>query len=278
MRLRTENASFAYPGKMGSEKKYIFRDVDVELEGGGIMAILGPNGSGKTTFLRCLMGMLKWTSGRSLFDERDTNTLSTKEFWSKVSYVPQQRMATSSFTAFETVLLGRSGQIGFLSTPKKNDIEAAEKIMEELGIIAYRNRECNTLSGGEFQMVLIAKALVSSPELLILDEPESGLDFRNQLIVLNAMDKLKEKGISCIFNTHYPKHALQKADCSLILGGKKPYFGKTDETVNEQTIEAVFGVRAVINEMQVDGETIKNIVPLYVTEKKPEIEDSLSSK
>jgi iron complex transport system ATP-binding protein len=268
LRLHTENASFSYPGKSGDEKKNIFKDVNIVLESGHIMAILGPNGSGKTTFLRCLMGMLKWTSGKSYFDDRDTNTLSSKEFWNKVSYVPQQRMATSSFTAFETVLLGRSGQIGFLSTPKKSDIEACEQIMEELGIIAYKNKDCSTLSGGEFQMVLIAKALVSGPELLILDEPESGLDFRNQLIVLNTMDKLKAKGISCIFNTHYPKHALQKADCSLILGGDKPYFGKTDETVNEKTIEAVFGVRAVINEMQVDGEIIKNIVPLYVTEKR----------
>lgn len=268
MRLHTENASFSYPGKSGDEKKNIFKDVNIVLESGHIMAILGPNGSGKTTFLRCLMGMLKWTSGKSYFDDIDTNTLTSKEFWNKVSYVPQQRMATSAFTSFETILLGRSGQIGFLSTPKKSDIEAAEQIMEELGIIAYKNRDCSTLSGGEFQMVLIAKALVSGPELLILDEPESGLDFRNQLIVLNTMDKLKAKGISCIFNTHYPKHALQKADCSLILGGDKPYFGKTDETVNEKTIEAVFGVRAVINEMQVDGEIIKNIVPLYVTEKR----------
>lgn len=265
MRLRTENASFAYPGKTDEEKRYLFRDVNIDLEGGGIMAILGPNGSGKTTFLRCLMGMLKWTSGKSYFDDKDTNTLSSKEFWSKVSYVPQQRMATSSFTAFESVLLGRSGQIGFLSTPKKSDIEAAEKIMEELGIIAYKNRDCNTLSGGEFQMVLIAKALVSDPELLILDEPESGLDFRNQLVVLNTMDSLKNKGISCIFNTHYPKHALQKADCSLILGGKQAYFGKTSEIVNEKTIEDVFGVKAVINEMKVNGEVIKNIVPLYIS-------------
>ena len=82
------------------------------------------------------------------------------------------------------------------------------------------------------------------------------------------MDKLKEKGISCIFNTHYPKHALQKADYSLILGGETPVFGETGTVVNEKNIEEVFGVRAVINEMQVDGETIKNIIPLYVTGKK----------
>ena len=265
MRLRTEKASFAYPGKTGEEKKFLFKDVNIDLESGGIMAILGPNGSGKTTFLRCLMGMLKWSSGKSYFDDRDTNSLSSKEFWSKVSYVPQQRMATSSFTAFESVLLGRSGQVNFFGTPKKADMEASEQIMEELGIIGLKDRYCNTLSGGEFQMVLIAKALVSKPELLILDEPESGLDFRNQLVVLNTMDSLKSKGISCIFNTHYPKHALQKADCSLILGGKQPYFGKTAEIVNEETIEDVFGVKAVINEMKVNGEVIKNIVPLYIS-------------
>ena len=265
MRLRTEKASFSYDKKNKSDGRYIFNDVNISLETGKVMAILGPNGSGKTTFLRCLMGMLRWTSGSSFFDDRDTATLSSKEFWSKVSYVPQQRMASTSFTAFENVLLGRSGQVNFFGTPKKSDIEATERIMDELGIIKFRNRTCDSLSGGEFQMVLIAKALVSEPELLILDEPESGLDFRNQLIVLDTMDKLKEKGISCIFNTHYPKHALQKADCSLILGRDKHFFGKTDEIVNEETIEDVFGVKAVISEMQVDGEIIKNIVPMYVT-------------
>jgi len=265
MKIRTENVSFSYENK--KDAKAVFSNVNLSLDSGCIMAILGPNGSGKTTFLRCLMGMLKWTGGRSLFDDRDTNTMSPKEFWEKVSYVPQQRMASSGYTAFENVLLGRSGQVSFFGTPKKKDIEAAEKIMEELGISAYKNRLCNSLSGGEFQMVLIAKALVSDPKLLILDEPESGLDFRNQLIVLNTMDKLKSKGISCIFNTHYPKHALQKADSALLLGGEAPVFGKTSDVVNEKNIENVFGVKAIINEMQVDGEIIKNIVPLYVTRK-----------
>ena len=269
MRLKAENVSFAYPGSSkGAEDRFIFKNVNLELDAGKILAILGPNGSGKTTFLRCLMGMLKLSSGTCMIDGKPTSAMSTKEFWEKVSYVPQQRMATSSFTVFENVLLGRSGQIAFFGTPRKEDKEAAEKILEELGIIKFRDRRCNSLSGGEFQMVLIAKALVSDPELLILDEPESGLDFRNQLIVLNTMDKLKEKGISCIFNTHYPKHALQKADYSLILGGEKPVFGETGAVVNEKNIEEVFGVRAVINEMQVDGETIKNIIPLYVTGKK----------
>ena len=268
MRLKTENVSFAYPGNKGDADRFIFKNVNLELDSGKILAILGPNGSGKTTFLRCLMGMLKLSSGTCMIDGRPTSAMSTKEFWEKVSYVPQQRMATSSFTVFENVLLGRSNQIAFFGTPRKEDKEAAEKILEELGIIKFRDRRCNSLSGGEFQMVLIAKALVSDPELLVLDEPESGLDFRNQLIVLNTMDKLKEKGISCIFNTHYPKHALQKADYSLILGGETPVFGETGTVVNEKNIEEVFGVRAVINEMQVDGETIKNIIPLYVTGKK----------
>ena len=263
MKIKTESVSFSY-GK-GMNEKNIFKNVNISLEDGKIMAILGPNGSGKTTFLRCLMGMLKWTGGRSLFDDKDTNTMSQKEFWEKVSYVPQQRMATTGYSAFENVLLGRSGQIAFFGMPGQKDIEAAEGIMEELGIYDLRNRKCDSLSGGEFQMVLIAKALVSNPKLLILDEPESGLDFRNQLIVLNTLDGLRKKGISCIFNTHYPKHALQKADYSLLLGGDNPVFGETEKRVNAENIEAFVGVKAIINEMMVDGETIKNIVPVYVT-------------
>ncbi len=99
MRLKAENVSFAYPGSSkGDEDRFIFKNVNLELDAGKILAILGPNGSGKTTFLRCLMGMLKLSSGTCMIDDKTTSAMSTKEFWEKVSYVPQQRMATSSFT------------------------------------------------------------------------------------------------------------------------------------------------------------------------------------
>ena len=128
MRITVENASFSYNEK---DTGMLFDNVCFELESGRIMAILGPNGSGKTTFLRCMMGMLKWTKGRCLFDGKDTSAMSTKEFWDKVSFVPQQRSASSGFTAFENILLGRSGQVAFFGTPGKKDVEAAEKVMEE---------------------------------------------------------------------------------------------------------------------------------------------------
>ncbi len=262
MKLKVEHASFAYPNG-----RSIFKDLDLELDTGEIMAVLGPNGAGKTTLLRCIMGMLKWTRGRAYLDGDDTSQMSARSFWSRVSYVPQQRNAASPYTALESVLIGRSGEMGFFSSPSAQDREAAERVMEELGILKFRDRLCDTLSGGELQMVLIARAVVSEPRLLIMDEPESGLDFRNQLIVLDAMESLSRRGISCIFNTHYPKHALQRADRSLLLGDGEHYFGKTDDIVTEETVERIFGVKALIHEIQVGDEKIRNLIPLYVSKK-----------
>ena len=260
--LSAEDLAFGYG------KSLLFEHLSFSLGEGEILSVLGPNGAGKTTLLRCLMGMLKPKSGIVRVFGEDVRAMKEKALFENVAYVPQNREVPRSYSVMETVLLGLTGTMGIFSEPGKKELDRAEQTLDRLGILSLAGKPMSDLSGGEVQMVLLARALVKDPKILILDEPESGLDFRNQLIVLNTMDKLKAKGISCIFNIHYPKHALQKADCSLILGGDKPYFGKTDETVNEKTIEAVFGVRAVISEMQVDGEIIKNIVPLYVTEKR----------
>ena len=133
MTINTENAGFSYNNKEKGDNKKIFSNVNICLNSGNIMAILGPNGSGKTTFLKCLRGMLKWTEGKSLFDGRDTNSFSSREFWDKVSYVPQQRTAASGFTAFETVLLGRSGQVAFFGTPKKVTSKRLKKLWRSWG-------------------------------------------------------------------------------------------------------------------------------------------------
>lgn len=123
-----------------------------------------------------------------------------------------------AFTVEEMILLGRSSRIGTFGTPEKADRERCERAMEELGIAHMRRKLCNQISGGELQMVLIARALCAEPKLLVLDEPESNLDFRNQLIILETIRRLsREEGLCCIFNTHYPGHALRISDRALVL-------------------------------------------------------------
>jgi ABC-type cobalamin/Fe3+-siderophores transport systems, ATPase components len=260
MKLEIRDAAFSYV-----KERTIFSGLDLDLEDGRVMAVLGPNGSGKTTFLRCVMGMLYFTQGSCRLNGQETRTMPAREFWKLVSYVPQQRSAQqNAYTVLESVLLGRSGGMRMFARPGEADVKAAERVMEELKISHLKNRECRTLSGGEFQMTLIARALVSDPQLLILDEPESGLDFKNQLIVLDTIETLSKRGIACIFNTHYPEHAVNNAGFALMMGRPVPVFGRAKDVVNEENIETSFGVKVAVTERETDGKKLTSVIPLAV--------------
>lgn len=260
--LRIEGGSFSYKG--GPE---ILKDINIDVEKGEILAVLGPNGAGKTTLLRCMMDMLHWHEGRSLLDGEDVRTIPAAKFWRRMAYVPQAGAAAVSYTAFQTVLLGRSSRIGAFSAPSAEDMAASERVMKELGVMHLADKHCHEISGGELQMVLIARAMAAEPEILVLDEPESNLDFKNQLVVLDAMSDLAKSGVACIFNTHYPAHALQRADKSLLLTGDGGSIaGETFETVTEENIRRVFGVDALIGEVETARNTVKNVVPVGITE------------
>lgn len=262
MNLTVKNGSFFY-----KKDTPIFNNINFSVDAGEILAILGPNGAGKTTMLRCITGMLKWRGGESLLDGNAISAMNPRKLWSSMAYVPQAKSASSAYTAFETVLLGRSSHLNAFSAPKEADLQKAKEVMELLGIYHLADKKCTAISGGELQMVLIAKALASDPKVLILDEPESNLDFKNQLIVLDAMTKLAETGMTCIFNTHYPAHALQRAHKSLILSRGGDYvFGPTSAVVTRENIRKAFGVEAVIGEIETPGNILQNVIPLQIAQ------------
>jgi iron complex transport system ATP-binding protein len=188
--------------------QYVLQDINFRVEPGQIVAVLGPNGIGKTTLLKCMIGLLRWTEGNSTVDDTSVDRIHYRELWKKIAYVPQAKNSVSSFTTEEMVVMGRSAHIGTLRQPGAIDYEYARQAMEEVGIIHLKDKQCNEMSGGELQMVLIARALAVQPSMLVLDEPESNLDFKNQLIILETIERLsRERNISSVFNTHYPAHA-----------------------------------------------------------------------
>lgn len=260
MKLRVENGSFYYKKSVP-----IFENINFEAKEGEILAILGPNGAGKTTMLRCITGMLKWKAGKSLLDNEDIASMQPRKLWSKMAYVPQAKSVSSAYTALEMVLLGRSSHLNVFESPGQEDVKKAFEVMGFLEIAHLVDKKCSEVSGGELQMILIAKALASDPKVLVLDEPESNLDFKNQLVVLNAMSNLAARGMTCIFNTHYPAHALQRAQKSLILlKGGSYVFGDTTSVVTETNILRAFGVDAVISEIETPGNLLKNVVPIDI--------------
>lgn len=260
MMIRVENGSFYY-----KKEQPVFEKIRFQVNDGEILAILGANGAGKTTLLRCITGMLKWKTGRSLLDNEDISNMKQQKLWSSMAYVPQARSVSSAYTGLEMVLLGRSSRLNVFEAPGKRDVDKAMEVLEFLGISALAEKKCSQISGGELQMILIAKALVSEPKVLILDEPESNLDFKNQLIVLDVISSLAKQGMTCVFNTHYPAHALQRAQKSLLLCNEgQCIFGNTDQVVTEENIRKAFGVDSVIGEIKTEEYFVKSVIPLRI--------------
>lgn len=258
MIFSVENGCFGYA--KGPE---ILKDLNCSVGMGEIMTVLGPNGAGKTTLLRAMLGFLSWKSGSSKIDGRDIALMERRELWKKLSYVPQARNSRYGMSVFENVLLGRGSHIGVMQMPKDGDIAAAEKALLRLGIESLRDRPCDRISGGELQMVLIARALAAEPEILVLDEPESNLDFKNQLMILGVLKELAGEGMTCIFNTHYPAHALRYANKALMLGkGGKYVFGNAEEIVTEENLREYFGIEAKIGGETVDGSFYPDVIPI----------------
>ncbi len=260
--LNVKNASYSYKRDVP-----VIRDLNLEAKSGELLAVLGPNGSGKTTLLRCLMGFLRWDGGTAEIDGEDVRQIPERTLRSRISYVPQARGAAVSLPAEDMILVGRSGKMGVFSVPKAEDRRIAQTVAEKLGITGLLGKRCTEMSGGELQMVLIARALAAEPELLILDEPESNLDFRNQLVVLETLSGLAAEGMAVIFNTHYPDHALTRASRSLLLfRGGGSVFGDTADVVTEENIGKAFGVEAVIREFETPGSVYRSILPLRVSD------------
>ena len=261
MRFEVRDGLFRYPGG----ERIVLDHISLSLEPGSVLAILGPNGAGKTTLLRCMLGFLKWDEGCSVVDGTPVGQMSPKKFWKRVSYVPQIRQAPAAYTVEEMILLGRAGEVGSFSSPKERDLAAADAAIKQTNLESIRHCSCARLSGGEYQMVLIARALASEPEMIVMDEPESNLDFRNQLLVLDLISQLSHEGMICVFNTHYPAHALRWAGKALMLSKDGGYrFGDSRRIVTEKSISECFGVSAIIGSLETGGGTYPDVIPVGI--------------
>ena len=260
MKLELRNAAFSY-----EKGKPLLENISLTAYSGEVWAILGKNGIGKTTLLRCLLGFRRWTSGGLYLDGKPADPASAggRGFWRRAAYVPQAGRQAFPCTVEENVLLGRGAYLGLFGQPGRRDIEAAEKAMAMAGVLGIRGKNCGEISGGQLQMTLIARALASEPELLIMDEPETGLDFRNQLMVLGLIRKLaQERNLLVIFNTHYPEHALDTADRTLLfLENGRALSGPTEEVLTGENMRAAFGVEVVRAEAEYRGKTLVSLIP-----------------
>jgi len=188
------------------------RNIHLRLYKGQILCLLGPNGSGKSTLFRTLLGLQAARSGQIHIQQRPLAAWTPAQLACCVAYVPQAQDNALPLTAQEVVLLGRAARIPFFSTPSRTDHAHALDCLRTLGMAHLAQRSYTELSGGEKQLVLIARALAQEPQALIMDEPTASLDFGNQIRVLRHMRKLADDGMTILFCTHQPEHARRIAD------------------------------------------------------------------
>ena len=238
---------------IGYRERVVGRGLDVNLEQGEVLALLGPNGSGKTTLLKTLLGILPPLAGTALIDDQPIATFSAPQRARRIAYVPQSHVPTFGFTVETVVLMGRTAHGSLLRAPSAADRLVAERALARFGITALRERPYTMISGGERQLVLLARALAQEPQFIVLDEPTASLDFGNQGKVMREIRALAAAGHGVLFTTHDPNHALRAADRAfLIRDGQCVADGGVRDVLTRAQLESLYGSPV---EMLTDGAT-----------------------
>lgn len=229
------------------DKKVVLDHLSFEVNKGEILAILGPNGSGKTTLLKCLNMLLK-PKGSFFIDSFDISKFNEKEIAKFVGYVPQIHSLVFPYKVIDVVVSGRTPYLGF-STPTKKDYDHAYNVLNKLGLTHLADKPYTQLSGGQLRLVLIARALVQQPKILLLDEPTSHLDLKNRVLVLKILREITNEGITIIMSEHDPSLVSIFSDKILLMcNGKIVSYGKAKDVLNRENIAKVYEVNVEIFE------------------------------
>jgi iron complex transport system ATP-binding protein len=221
----------------------VLQDISLKLRLGETVSLLGPNGSGKTTLLKILLGLKRPRSGQVLLDGKPLPQVSPRMKATKLAYVPQDHAMAFPYRVLDVVLMGRLPHIGFFSGYRAEDHGQVLQALEKMGIAHLALRPYNEISGGERQLVLIARALAQGARTLIMDEPVSGLDYGNQLLLLSRLRSLSEEGYAVLHSTHYPDHALLISTRVLMLkNGRLIADGKPQDIINEENILGLYEI------------------------------------
>lgn len=228
----------------------ILKGVSFKIPSGRMATILGPNGSGKTTLFKCISGLWHPREGAIFHGGRDITKLSAALRAGLIAVVPQEHDPPFPYTIADIVLMGRASHVTLFSAPSQKDIQAADVAMEQIGISHLRRRPYTKISGGERQLVLIARALAQETPILILDEPTSHLDFRNSILILiKVRDIVRQNGLTVLMTLHDPNLAMQFSDhVVMIAEGLVLAQGLPAEVLTPENLRLMYGLDvSVIN-------------------------------
>lgn len=278
MRLEARQISYAY-----LPDKPVLKGVSLQLGGGETLYVLGRNGGGKTTLLSCLAGLIRPDSGQVLLDGKDIHTYPPHERARLIGLIPQMHTPAFAYTVREMVLMGRAPHLGWFGSPSRADYMMADEALEQVGLSELRDRPYTEISGGERQLVLIARGLAQRCAILLMDEPTAHLDLSNQQRVLEMINQLSRQGPSFIISSHAPNDALSYADRVMLLNnGEVMAYGTPQDTLTEPLLSSVYGIRTeVIYECQNGANRPRAVVarrPATLSPDSLEEPDSLLSK
>lgn len=227
----------------GYGKKEIIKGVDFHADHGDIVCLAGPNGCGKTTLFRLILGSLPLSDGHIFIDGTDIQTLSPKERANLIAYIPQYHTPIFSYTALEVVIMGRASHFSAFKMPKSIDRQAAFHALEKVNALHLANRPYTSLSGGQRQLILIARAICQSAKILIMDEPAASLDYANQQRLTYVIRSLAQNGYCIIMSTHSPEHLASLGSLVLLMkDGKSASFGTSSQIITPQNLKQVYGI------------------------------------
>lgn len=245
--LQVNNLSFGWPGQ-----PTLFQQLDLQLQRGEVLAVLGPNGRGKSTLMQLLLGTLPLHQG-------------SVSRHCGLGFVPQYFTPPFAYKVLDIVLMGRARHVKLFRSPSAQDHQLAKQALHALDMLAFADREFGSLSGGQRQLVLIARALAMACEVLILDEPTSALDLHHQDKVLTMIDQLaRERQMAVIFSTHQPNHAHAVADRALLLGAEGLHqLGDCQQVLTAENLSPLFQLPIERLSVPFAGSHLETLVPIF---------------
>jgi len=245
----------------GYGKEIVLNQLSFCINQGEILCILGANGIGKTTLFKSVQGHIRLLSGEIFLQGIKLNNYSDKGRAKQIAYVPQAHVPPFPFKVIDVVVMGRVAHIGTFSQPSQKDRKIAQEALKRVNIHQLQDKIYTLISGGERQLVLIARAIAQEANILILDEPTANLDYGNQARILQQIRRLADMGYSVIYTTHNPEHAFSCSDQVLaILNKDEHVIGNADQVITNKLLKKIYRIDAVVQTIRMDNRTVRKCI------------------
>ncbi len=256
MKLVVDRLSFGYP-----HSRPLLKEISFCAESGELISLLGPNGTGKTTLFRCILGQLR-ASGEMTLDGQPLSSLSPRQLASRVAYIPQSHSPAFSYPVEEMILMGAAAGLKWFQHPGRTERERLDEVIDSLGLEPLRQRAFDTLSGGEQQLVMMARAMMTDARVWLLDEPAANLDYGNQTRLLLQLQQLAAKGYLLIQSTHSPQQAALYSSRVLALAdGKLAGDGEPAKVLDAEMIQTLYGLKVQVCDIPSGGRNVRVFLP-----------------